>query len=220
MTDLGKLRANNLSARTLVPFSWGKTSPFHLAPYQPISERGAHWRSATMLGLMALSFLAALLFIYIFMPGLWLSIMSIDESLDSHESGLALVASRMSFYFFHFIPLPQPYKILGNPFRETGPPANMAKLILLRHKVCHSNHDFPSVISSIKSRFKLQTESGAVPPLHDKLHELTPSPRVQIQSPLGCALENLSEESNIINSTLATIAPPFLNYPFPHHFIL
>ena len=91
-----------------------------------------------MLGLMALSFLAALLFIYIFMPDLWLSIMSIDESLDSHESGLALVASRMSFPFY-LIPLPKSYKILGNPFRETGPPANMAKLILLRHKVGHSS---------------------------------------------------------------------------------
>jgi hypothetical protein len=51
-----------------------------------------------MLGFMALSFLAALLFIYIFMPDLWLSIMSMDESLDSHESGLALVASRMSYF--------------------------------------------------------------------------------------------------------------------------
>ena len=69
-----------------------------------ISERGAHWRSATMLGLMALSSLAALLFIYIFMPGLWLSIMSIDESLDSHESGLALVASRMRFSFLFHTP--------------------------------------------------------------------------------------------------------------------
>ncbi|KAF8803774.1 hypothetical protein BYT27DRAFT_7195114 [Phlegmacium glaucopus] len=73
-----------------------------------------------MLALMALSSLAALLFVYIFMPGLWLSIMSVDESLDAHESGLALVA-------------------LQNPFRETGPPANMAKLILLRHKIQTSN---------------------------------------------------------------------------------
>ena len=97
---------------------------------------------------MALSFLAALLFIYIFMPDLWLYIMSIDESLDSHESGLALVASRVSFLFY-FIPLPQSYKILGNPFRESGPPANMAKLILLRHKVGQSNHFLPSVISSL-----------------------------------------------------------------------
>ncbi|KIK08477.1 hypothetical protein K443DRAFT_672495 [Laccaria amethystina LaAM-08-1] len=73
-----------------------------------------------MLALMTLSSLAALLFVYVFMPALWLSIMSADESLDTHESGLALVASR-------------------NPFRETGPPANMAKLILLRHKIQNSN---------------------------------------------------------------------------------
>ncbi|KAF5322910.1 hypothetical protein D9619_001051 [Psilocybe cf. subviscida] len=73
-----------------------------------------------MLALMALSSVAALLFVYIFMPALWLSIISVDESLDAHEAGLAVVASR-------------------NPFRETGPPANMAKLILLRHKIQTSN---------------------------------------------------------------------------------
>ncbi|KAF9057458.1 hypothetical protein BJ165DRAFT_1520833 [Panaeolus papilionaceus] len=65
---------------------------------------------------MAFSSLIAVLFVYIFMPALWLTFMSADDSLDAHENGLALVASR-------------------NPFRETGPPANMAKLILLRHKV-------------------------------------------------------------------------------------
>ncbi|KAF8204853.1 hypothetical protein BJ912DRAFT_1052173 [Pholiota molesta] len=68
-----------------------------------------------MLALMTLSSLAALLFVYIFMPALWHSIIAVDDSLDAHEGGLAVVASR-------------------NPFRETGPPANMAKLILLRHK--------------------------------------------------------------------------------------
>ncbi|KDR83458.1 hypothetical protein GALMADRAFT_235618 [Galerina marginata CBS 339.88] len=59
--------------------------------------------------------------------------MSVDESLDAHESGLALVASRI---FFHLLtPTSVSLPVTGNPFRETGPPANMAKLILLRHKV-------------------------------------------------------------------------------------
>ncbi|KAI0796595.1 hypothetical protein C8Q75DRAFT_802282 [Abortiporus biennis] len=51
------------------------------------------------------------------------------DDLDAHEAGLALVASRA-------------------PIRETGPPACMAKLIMLRHKInqvntrrrCSSNH--------------------------------------------------------------------------------
>ncbi|KAG6831874.1 hypothetical protein H0H92_006991 [Tricholoma furcatifolium] len=73
-----------------------------------------------MLALMMLSSLAALLFVYIFMPALWLSIMAVDDSLDAHETDIAVVASR-------------------NPFRESGPPANMAKLILLRHKIQTSN---------------------------------------------------------------------------------
>ena len=94
-----------------------------------------------MLAIMALSSFAALLFIYLFMPSLWASIMAVDDSLDCHESGVALVASRM----IHFQSLKrEPYQLTrvleppGNPFRETGPPANMAKLILLRHKVRHS----------------------------------------------------------------------------------
>ncbi|KAF9468915.1 hypothetical protein BDZ94DRAFT_1129821, partial [Collybia nuda] len=73
-----------------------------------------------MLPLMVLSSIAALLFVYIFMPALWLSITAGDESLDAHEAGLAVVAAR-------------------NPFRESGPPANMAKLILLRHKIQTNN---------------------------------------------------------------------------------
>lgn len=95
--------------------------------------------------------------------------------------------------------MPQPDKILGNPFRAAGPPANMAKLILLRHKVCPSNLVLPAVISSLQFRFK-QTESGAVLPFHDRPHEVVASPHARSRNPLGCALENPLEESNIINS--------------------
>ncbi|KAF8665665.1 hypothetical protein AX16_000118 [Volvariella volvacea WC 439] len=73
-----------------------------------------------MLALMTLSSVAAIVFVYFFMPALWLSIMAFDDSLDAHETGITLVAAR-------------------NPVRETGPPANMAKLILLRHKIQTSN---------------------------------------------------------------------------------
>lgn len=51
-----------------------------------------------MFVLMAVSSLTALLFIYIFMPSLWTSIMAVDDSLDRHELGVALVASRMFRY--------------------------------------------------------------------------------------------------------------------------
>ncbi|KAF7353067.1 hypothetical protein MVEN_01274600 [Mycena venus] len=60
---------------------------------------------------------AACLLVYVFM---WLSVLAADEGLDAHEAGLAVVAAR-------------------NPFREQGPPANMAKLILLRHKIQTTN---------------------------------------------------------------------------------
>jgi hypothetical protein len=39
----------------------------------------------------------------------------------------------------------------GNPFRESGPPANMAKLILLRHKVLRFNHTFTAEIDDISA---------------------------------------------------------------------
>ncbi|KAI5894279.1 uncharacterized protein SCHCODRAFT_02498864 [Schizophyllum commune H4-8] len=67
-----------------------------------------------MVAAAMLSSLAALLVVYLFMPALWLSFLN-DDPFDYHDHGRTLVASR-------------------NPFRETGPPANMAKLILLRHK--------------------------------------------------------------------------------------
>jgi len=79
----------------------------------------AHRRPATMLALMALSTLAALLFVYLFMPALWLSIMSVDESLDAHEAGLALVASRTSWFVLSYSP-----HLTDNrrqPFPRNGP---------------------------------------------------------------------------------------------------
>lgn len=106
-----------------------------------------------------------------------------------------------TYVFFFFIPLLYlSCKKLGNPFRETGPPANMAKLILLRHKVCHLITFFfqSQITSSIQLRFKPQIESGAVSPNRDRRHEVTPSPHVRTQKPLGCALENPLGESNII----------------------
>ncbi|KAJ7507437.1 hypothetical protein B0H11DRAFT_1967034 [Mycena galericulata] len=64
-----------------------------------------------------LPLLVAVLLVYLFM---WLSVLAVDDGLDAHEAGLAVVAAR-------------------NPFREQGPPANMAKLILLRHKIQTTN---------------------------------------------------------------------------------
>ncbi|KAI0069974.1 hypothetical protein K474DRAFT_1566883, partial [Panus rudis PR-1116 ss-1] len=69
--------------------------------------------------LLSLSLLAALALCCLLFPSVWASI-SGDELLDAHEAGLALVAAR-------------------NPVRETGPPACMAKLIMLRHKINQAN---------------------------------------------------------------------------------
>ncbi len=97
-----------------------------------------------MLALMLISSLVTLFVVYFLMPALWLHIMSIDDSLDAHEAGLTLVASR-TCKIPTAVPPPQSILILpiGNPFRETGPPANMAKLILLRHKVSLSPSPSP-----------------------------------------------------------------------------
>ena len=68
-----------------------------------------------MLVLMALSSIAALLFVYIFMPALWLSFMAFDDSLDAHEASLAVVASRklLSLLLFtHLSSSPSPRESL------------------------------------------------------------------------------------------------------------
>ncbi|EIW82498.1 hypothetical protein CONPUDRAFT_103737 [Coniophora puteana RWD-64-598 SS2] len=69
-----------------------------------------------MFPLFAVTFLTAIILLCLFSPTVRRSIIAGDDTLDAHESGLALVASR-------------------NPFRETGPPVCMAKLIMLRHKM-------------------------------------------------------------------------------------
>ncbi|EIM85553.1 uncharacterized protein STEHIDRAFT_169442 [Stereum hirsutum FP-91666 SS1] len=69
-----------------------------------------------MFALLFATFLAAVVLLSLRIPSVWLSLIAHDEAMDAHELGLALVATR-------------------NPFRESGPPACMAKLIMLRHKL-------------------------------------------------------------------------------------
>ncbi|KAI0069202.1 hypothetical protein BV25DRAFT_1791344 [Artomyces pyxidatus] len=63
---------------------------------------------------------AAFVLLCLRIPSVWLAFMAIDEPSDAHELGMALVATR-------------------NPFRESGPPACMAKLIMMRHKLNQTN---------------------------------------------------------------------------------
>ncbi|PCH41250.1 hypothetical protein WOLCODRAFT_137270 [Wolfiporia cocos MD-104 SS10] len=69
-----------------------------------------------MLPMFFLSLIGSLVLCCLLCPSIWYSITGGDEMLDAHEAGLALVAAR-------------------TPFRETGPPACMAKLIMMRHKI-------------------------------------------------------------------------------------
>lgn len=85
-----------------------------------------------MLIMFIVSLLAALLLCCLLFPSVWAS-MAGDELLDAHEAGLALVASRTSLW--NLPRLSGVNGFVGNPVRETGPPACMAKLIMLRHKV-------------------------------------------------------------------------------------
>ncbi|KAI0260517.1 hypothetical protein BC834DRAFT_540645 [Gloeopeniophorella convolvens] len=62
---------------------------------------------------------AALALLCLRVPSIWLALMAIDEPVGAHELGL-IVANR-------------------NPFRESGPPACMAKLIMMRHKLNQTN---------------------------------------------------------------------------------
>ncbi|KAI0299735.1 hypothetical protein B0F90DRAFT_1630765 [Multifurca ochricompacta] len=69
---------------------------------------------------MLVAFLvAAFALLCIRVPSVWFALMAMDEPSDTNELGL-VVASR-------------------NPFRESGPPACMAKLIMMRHKLNQAN---------------------------------------------------------------------------------
>ena len=96
--------------------------------------------------IMLVAFLvAAFAVLCIRVPSVWFALMAADDPSDARELSL-VVASRA----FHLPPLPlslfalhealtpapcTPRYPTGNPFRESGPPACMAKLIMMRHKV-------------------------------------------------------------------------------------
>ncbi|KAH9991641.1 hypothetical protein BJV74DRAFT_835981 [Russula compacta] len=65
------------------------------------------------------SLVAAFALLCVRIPSVWSALMAIDDPSDARELGL-VVASR-------------------NPFRESGPPACMAKLIMMRHKLNQTN---------------------------------------------------------------------------------
>jgi hypothetical protein len=70
--------------------------------------------------IMFVAFLvAAFAILCIRVPSVWFALTATDEPSDARELSL-IVASR-------------------NPFRESGPPACMAKLIMMRHKLNQTN---------------------------------------------------------------------------------
>ncbi len=85
---------------------------------------------------MFIAFLvAAFVLLSLRFPAVWSALMAIDEPSDHRELGL-VVASRTCFpRSFPHSRSTLSYHIAGNPFRESGPPACMAKLIMMRHKV-------------------------------------------------------------------------------------
>ncbi len=93
--------------------------------------------SRMMLVMLMAFLIAAFALLCIRIPSVWSALMAIDEPSDPHELGL-VVASRASYA----IPLAHTFNCVfplvvhsGNPFCESGPPACMAKLIMMRHKV-------------------------------------------------------------------------------------
>ena len=90
-----------------------------------------------MLAMFAVSLVAALVLCCLLFPSMWAT-MACDELLDAHEAGLALVSTRKATLLLSAAAQGVDAAVCclpGNPVRETGPPACMAKLIMLRHKV-------------------------------------------------------------------------------------
>ena len=90
--------------------------------------------SGTMLAMLLVSLISSFVLLCLVIPSVRTSLMAVDETLDAHEAGLAMVASRESDRAVcSCLGL---ILVLGKPFRESGPPQNMAQLIMLRRKVC------------------------------------------------------------------------------------
>jgi len=53
-----------------------------------------------MLAMLLVSLICAFVLLCLFVPSVRMSIMAVDESLDAHEAGLALVAARRRIYCF------------------------------------------------------------------------------------------------------------------------
>ncbi|KIN95694.1 hypothetical protein M404DRAFT_1007296 [Pisolithus tinctorius Marx 270] len=69
-----------------------------------------------MFSMCLFTLLTTIVLLFLCSPAVRKSLIAGDDTLDAHEAGIVFVASR-------------------NPIRETGPPACMAKLIMLRHKM-------------------------------------------------------------------------------------
>jgi hypothetical protein len=113
----------------------------------PIPSFG-HPPSCTMLIMLVAFLVAAFAVLCIRVPSVWLALVAADDLSDARELSL-VVASRafhlplppLSLSAFHEALTPAPFAPrhpTGNPFRESGPPACMAKLIMMRHKVTRS----------------------------------------------------------------------------------
>lgn len=69
-----------------------------------------------MFALLFATFVAAVLLLSLRIPSVWLSLIAHDEPMDAHELGLALVATRMSATFLHFIPIIYRRRLLRESF--------------------------------------------------------------------------------------------------------
>ncbi|KAJ6627508.1 hypothetical protein B0H10DRAFT_1994925, partial [Mycena sp. CBHHK59/15] len=88
--------------------------------------------------------LVAVVLVYLFM---WLSVLAVDEGLDSHEAGLAVVAAR-------------------NPFREQGPPRTWqnSSCCATRYRPRTENEEAPRRLASPREH-AVSTSLSHVQPL-------------------------------------------------------
>lgn len=90
---------------------------------------------------------------------------------------------------------------IGNPVRETGPPACMAKLIMMRHRVRYLPR--LKVHRSTESLFRLtkQTPENEAPHSHANPHAppatLPSERRIVLETSLGCGSGSVRESNTI-----------------------
>jgi hypothetical protein len=158
-----------------------------------------------------LPFLAAILLVYIFM---WLSVLAVDEGLDAHEAGLAVVAARVYFIDPIYLPLliGTPHTLQATLSENRAPQRTWQNLFCCAIRSDIAPRHFAALLPSMH-RSRPRTENDAAPrSLASPRGHAASASRYHASLLLGCALARHSAGNSTTNSMPTTYH--YYSYPW------